>query len=141
MMRKFLLIAACVLCVGLIGTGLMREYAPLSWTDWIGWSVQDSPITMAVVIEEVKQADASRDTMFGVTVQALRKVDKWKQWDKDNVPTELKPLLEVAMKGQTDTARWQSWLFIIHDKRVTWNGPLPKTDAELAERIQSSGGK
>jgi len=106
------------------------------------------PISKVVVIYESDVKDARQhwaqgEVMVGRTAQALRKVDKYRQYDqtKDNVPADWKDLLERAKAGQTTTDTWNPWLGVYHNgKKLTWDGPVPDSDAGLKQIIDGQGG-
>ena len=45
-----------------------------------------------------------------------------------------------AVKAQTESGKFTPQMFVLHDTKVTWKGSLPKTDAELSQRVQEQGG-
>jgi len=137
-MRNKILIIGLLFCLALGTTGVVREYGP-TIASWVSVPVSE-PVSMVVVIEETKHANKSRDVFFQATSNALRDAGKWGQYDKDQVPKQFSTLLEAATKEQTDPAKWQPWMFILHGTKVTWKGPAPTTEAQFAERVQQQGG-
>jgi hypothetical protein len=138
-MRKAILIVGFLLSFGCIFAGIGIEYGP-SVVTWAGWSTNE-PVSMVVVLEETKTADKHRDIMMGNTANALRKAEKWNSFDKDQVPKDLLPLKELALKVQVDPEKnWKYWMAVLHGTKVTWSGFLPDTEKEFAERVQQQGG-
>ena len=102
------------------------------------------PITRAVVIYESELGDAlaypqQHEAMVGRTSQALRKKDKWRQYDKDHVPADYADLLTKAEAGQTQK-KWEKWLGLYHATSLGWSGAMPGSDTKLKERIEQNGG-
>jgi len=102
------------------------------------------PISKAVVIYESELDDAlaypkQHEAMVGKTSQALRKANKWRQYDKDHVPTDYAGLLAKAKAGQTKE-KWEPWLGLYHEKRLTWNGSMLDSDVGLKQAIDGQGG-
>jgi len=143
-MRKAILIVGFLLSFGCLFAGIGIEYGP-SVVTWAGWSTND-PVSMVIVLEETKQADKHRDIMMGNTANALRKANKWNSFDKNQVPKDLLPLKEMAVKAQPKSELenpnpvWKYWMAILHGTKVTWSGFMPDTEKEFAERIQQQGG-
>jgi len=104
-----------------------------------------SPITMAVAIYESETDDTlanydQHQTMLGKTAQALRKVNKWRQYDKDHVPEKYLIYLSVVEKEQ-EGKMWEPWLFLLHsDTDCGWAGPMPESDDGLKQKIKENGG-
>ena len=102
-------------------------------------------ITRAVVIYESEITDAmaypkQHEVLVGQTSQALRQIDKWRQYDKDHVPVKYAILLQEAEKDQPTKDAWEPWLGIYHDDSLTWNGPVPDSNIGLEQTITSQGG-
>ena len=104
------------------------------------------PITMAAVIYESEVDDAlahydQHQAMMGVTARELRKVNKWRQYDKNEVPERCTDLLELARQGQPQGQKtWEPWLGLYHETELNWNGSMPENDAGLKQTIQENGG-
>jgi hypothetical protein len=142
-MRSKLLLVGLILSLGCIFTSVSVQYGP-TVASWIGQTTNDS-VTMVVVIEETNikeggQPTNYRDVLMGETANALRTANKWQQWDKDQVPKDFQLLKEEAVKSQTESGKFTPQMFVLHDTKVTWKGILPKTDAELSQRVQEQGG-
>ena len=91
------------------------------------------PVSRVIVIHESAQATPeSAAVMGGATARALREVGKWRAWDKDSVPDGAKVLL--------NSAKTLPWCAVLHGDRVTYQGPLPKTEGDLAKLVQDQGG-
>ena len=137
-LKKYLTPLLLALCLTIVVVGVSQEYGNTVMS-WFGQTVNE-PITLAVVIEETKLVTPARDAMFGKTANALRKEKKWRQFDTDQVPKDLQVLKEAADKNQPSKYKYQPWLFILHSTTVTWNGPMPESDAKLSELITQQGG-
>jgi hypothetical protein len=142
-MKNKLLLLGLILSLGLIFSSGAIEYGPTVLT-YFGQTIND-PVTMVVVIEETNikeggQPTNYRDVLNGATANALRTANKWRQWDKDQVPKDFQPLKDEAVKAQAESGKFTPQMFVLHDTKVSWKGSLPKTDAELSERVQSQGG-
>lgn len=142
-MKNKLLLLGLILSLGLIFSSGAIEYGPTVLA-YFGQTIND-PVTMVVVIEETNIKEGGqplnyRDVLMGETANALRTANKWRQWDKDQVPKDFQPLKEEAVKAQIESGKFTPQMFVLHDTKVTWKGLLPKTDAELFERVQSQGG-
>ena len=142
-MRNKLLLLGLIFSICCICTSVGVQYGP-TVVAWIGQTA-NNPVTLVVVIEEtnIKEGGQSlnyRDVLMGKTANALRTANKWRQWDKDQVPKDFQLLKDDAIKAQAESGKFVPQMFVLHDTKVTWKGPLPKTDAELSERVQSQGG-
>ena len=103
-----------------------------------------TPITKAVVIYESTLGEGAdfgvKEVLIGRAATELRKLDKWRQYDKDHVPDVYVKLKDEALSNQKTTKRVEPWLFLFHDDKVTWKGPLPANDRLLKQLIESQGG-
>ena len=103
-----------------------------------------SPVTLVVVLYESEIGKGSTfdesEVMNGTSANELRSLDRWRGYDKDQLPNDKSILREKALKGQDDPKRWIPWLFIFHGKELTWSGRLPVPESAFKELLKSQGG-
>jgi hypothetical protein len=102
------------------------------------------PITMAVVIYESEVGKTEQkyvEVMNGKTSQQLRAINKWRQYDRDAVPEDIKNYKKIiSVLDECNGNEVIPSLFILHGSRITWNGWLPERDTDLSSVIQRQGG-
>jgi hypothetical protein len=112
-----------------------------AWNPQIQWpNVLPLPITgpvTRVIVLYVSEAPPQEAVKLasitgGATARALREAGKWRLWDTQSVPDGAKPLL--------DSAKSLPWCAVLHGDRVTFQGPLPKTEGDLAKLVADQGG-
>lgn len=90
---------------------------------------------VVAVYESLNQPVAEASVMGGLTVQAIDKAGKWRQYDKNEIPaSEQAILLPVVAKYGIPC------LALIRGGAVTASVKFPPSDAELSAFIQSHGG-
>jgi len=94
------------------------------------------PADLVIAVYESKNQPVDEaSAMAGVTVQAIAKAGKWRQYDKDQIPADKKPVLDpvVAKIGVP-------CLSVIHKNAVTSSAKFPDSDAGLSEFVRRNGG-
>jgi hypothetical protein len=94
------------------------------------------PITLAIVVYESKnQPVAEVAVLMGKTANAARKLDKWRQYDKDKLPESRKEALApyIAKHGVP-------CFVLLRDSTVVYDGKLSATDQDLDALIKQKGG-
>jgi hypothetical protein len=94
------------------------------------------PVDLVIAVYESKnQPVAEASVMAGVTVQAIDKAGKWRQYDKDQIPADKQPILNpvVAKLGIPCVA-------FVRKNRVDSSAKLPDSDAGLSELVRKNGG-
>jgi hypothetical protein len=103
-----------------------------------------TPITMAVVIYESEIGKGSTfdesEVIAGKLANEMRKVNKFRALDKDQLPEDMVILRDIARAGQNEPQRWIPWLFIFHGKDVSWSGRLPVPESAIVDLVKQQGG-
>ena len=127
----------------LLGVGLLlgpdTSALPTSWPDlsnWSSWFGKTSPVDRVIVIyESLNQPADQVSVMGGITSQAIRKVDKWRQWDKDLIPDSLKAALTPIVKKYGVPC-----ICLMRKDTIFAPGKLPNSDPALSAYITKNGG-
>jgi len=127
-------VALCGIAYG--GLGLagvpVEQYAATAWS-WV--QPNSGPITQVVVIEESKNRSAEvAAVVLGPTSDKLRAADKWRLFDQDDVPEQVKPAVDTLRQNTP-----LPFVMMFHGESYTVK-PLPATDEELAVLLQRNGG-
>jgi hypothetical protein len=80
-----------------------------------------------VVYESQNQPVSEVSVMGGVTANALRKADLWRQFDKDAIPDKYATVLNPVIAKQGIPC-----IALMKETKVLASGKLPATDADLA---------
>jgi hypothetical protein len=88
-----------------------------------------------VVYESNNEPAVEASLLGGNTANAMRKVHKWRQFDKDQLPPEMAPMLTPVVNKLGIPC-----LALVRKGKVVATAKLPKTDADLAAFIKSKGG-
>jgi len=110
----------------------VADWAQSAWA----WVRPDSgPVTKVVVVEESgKRPPIVAAVVLGPTSDLLRKADKWRLFDKDDLPTWVKPVVDKLLEANTPP-----FVLLFHGDSYIIK-PLPATDAEFAVLLQQNGG-
>ena len=109
--------------------------AVVPWSK-IDFSAPKLPIDRVVAIyESCNQPVAEASVMAGITVQAIDKAGKWRQYDKDKIPQAMKPSLDPAVASLGIPC-----VCLFRGGSVVASAKFPSSDAELSAYIQKNGG-
>jgi hypothetical protein len=135
---KTLRILLLIVGVGLITAGGMIDYGPdlsgIPGVSWL-WSSAGKIDRVVVVYESKNQPPEELGVLLGNTARSLRKVDKWRQYDKDKLPEGWKTQLELMIAKSGVPC-----IGVIKGTKITAVSKMPKTDEALAAYVKKNGG-
>lgn len=127
-MKKVVLYATTILLL----LALVCHAVDNGWVPAFGGGKID---TVVAIYESENQPVSETNVLNGSTANAMRKVGKWKQYDQNQIPEQLKPAFDpvVAKLGVP-------CLILIRGGKVSDSMKAPPTNDALAELIEKKGG-
>ena len=130
-----LILSVLLIVVGVtIQAGIpISEYAGRAWSSFYG---PDRPLDLIIAVYESKnQPVGEASALCGQTANSLRKVNKWRQYDKDELPEAWKSILQPIV----DKTGVPCLVFVRNGKVVAYEKG-PSSDEALSAAIAKRGG-